>query len=697
MAKKRKGKLKVQLSKPDNNNVVQISAHSLPTYHHFVDAPDQKFRLFFEEPKSSNEIKDPKRPNKKFMRKPSGHNPFRIMSEGKTLVGEDIAKTFAILLSKFILNNSVSDMNDPCAKEHTAIKSFFGFLSTLGKAPTMFSEINVLHVAGWLGSITPGSIGTLKYVLSSLLSLHPEAKYLILSGIITKPKATPRGRFEQLDYDEIVSDKDYSERIHFQIMAYVFFEIENGIDRLITLEEASPKTLGEDYIHPEEFNTKNPIIRRLLESGEEGFKKLKYHLLLLLEHPSIVEQRKLAPKASEQGRNFTKRLGAVCRTLYKNSENPAENYDRYKSFILSSDQNNFGLYPGAVSPTYSYLNLSSKHHEVAILIYALITLGVNKEVALSWKWKVNGIPWYENYDVELGINNKSNARDKKVVLVGVKKKGKIPKVIKKSISINSPLFMYLKFLDRTRPKDREHIFVFGNLTAYMTAFVRHYPVINDDGNRLTSLETKRFRKSYLGHKTMSLLKGVKNSNDLVVNLREALNHKSFDTTFSSYLMKSGMARNVIDSSIVALTSTMLESAMSFNGEIKEDHERSEDNDSVFLCDCSDPLNPSHGLPIAERCTKYDMCLGCSRSEVYSEHLPAIIYRTLQYEKKQDEDPYVFKITLEDRLYIAKDTIEQFKVKHSQGMDLVEQSYQIANKAMLDDEPLLPPILQIGAV
>ena len=91
-----------------------------------------------------------------------------------------------------------------------------------------------------------------------------------------------------------------------------------------------------------------------------------------------------------------------------------------------------------------------------------------------------------------------------------------------------------------------------------------------------------------------------------------------------------------------------------------------------------------------------MCLGGKRSEVYSEHLPAICYRIMQYENKQEKEPDIFKITLEDQMHIAKDTIEKFKVKHSDGMKIVEQAYIIANQAMLDNEPLLPEILQTGA-
>lgn len=697
MAKKRKGKIKIPLSIPDNSNVVQLSRFDLPGYHHFVDAPDHRFRVFFEEPKSLSDTKDPERPTKRFLRKPHGNKPFRIMSEGKALVGEDIARTFAVLLSKKILNGSITDNKQHCRQEHTALKSFFEYLATLSEMPTLFSDISVVHLSGWLSQISEGSSGTLKVALKGLIALHPLMNELDLS-VIRRAQQVPKSkRLDEIDFDEIVKAKDYSERVHFQLLAYVFFEIENAEKRLEAFEQASPKMLGDDYIQPAAVSTENPIIRRLLETGEEGLKKLKYHLYFHLAPPSSDKKKKAIPNFRGPASTFVQRIQAIGDSLFKDSDNPKENYHKFKAYLESSEPNNWPLNESSRSPAYSYLDLTSKHHELAILIYTLITLGVNQEVALSWQWKLNGRPWYENYDIELGISSKTAARDKKVVLVGLKQKGRTPTVVKKSVSINSPLFNYLKLLDKSRPAGRQYIFNFGDPGPYMTAFLRHYPVIDDDGNRLKTLETTRIRKSYIGYKTLSLLEGVKNSTDLVLKLREALNHKSFDTTFSSYIMKSGMARTVVDSAIVALTTNMLENAMSFSGEIKEDNERSKQNATVFLCDCSDPSNPTHGLPIAERCTRYDMCLGCERSEVYSEHLPAICYRILQYEKKQEEAPEVFKITLEDRLYIAKDTVEQFKVRHSRGIDLVEQSYLIANQAMLDDEPLLPPILQTGAL
>lgn len=693
MAKKRKGKLKIKLSKPDNSNVVLITENSLPAYHHFIDSPDHKFRLFFEYPKSIDEVIDELRPNKKFLRKKSNHNPFLLMQDGKNLVSDDIARTFSRLLMRKVMNGYATNPVRPGDKEHSAIKSFFSYLASLETSPQKFEEITIIHLSGWLSQVSKGSSATLKKALTSLLDLHPMSNALDMTDLRCSHDIKQSKALEEVDFDEIVKESDYSEKVHFQFLAFIYYEIELAEERLKNLQEASVDILRDDYIPLSELVKKNPTIERLLNSGEEGFKQIFYHYYLFIKD-EVNGIRKFEHEPNYHW--FNTRLSEISKSLNKDSDNPKDKIENFRAFCISSQPDNWSVTPTSEqSPLFSYLSLASKHHELAILLYALITLGINKEVALSWKWEVNGRPWYENYDVDLGINHNSPPRDKKIVLKGIKSKGGKQTPVLKSISVNSPLYGYLKFLDKTRPEGREYIFKFGSTGGIFAAFCKHYPIIDDDDKRLSSIETRKFRKSYIGYKTLKLLKGVKSADDLVNNLREALNHKSFDTTFSSYIMKSGMARMVVDSAIVALTTEMLEEVMTFKGKIKEDSERSEENIPVFLCDCSDPLNPSHGLPIAEKCLKYDMCLGCERSEVYSEHLPAICYRIMEYEEKEDVTPEVFNITLVDKLIIARDVVEKFKNNHSKGMETVEEAYVIATAAMNNGERLLPPILNFG--
>lgn len=662
----------------------------MPPYHHFVDAPDNSYRLFFEEEKSRSEVKDVTWPNKRSYRNKSGYNTFRIYGDGQKLVGKRIAETFAILVAKRI-KSGLMTCTDQIIKIHSAIKHFFHFLSRLATPPKCFSDINILHFSKWLDSFDNKKCAiSYKGSLRLILSLHPESASLNISSLkLMNKRSNYTEHLNQIDLDLVVRTHDYSDKVLFQLLAFAYFEIALAEARLAAISQATIEELGDDYLPLEQICTNNEEhIKRLLESGEEGFKKLMYHYLL---HFKGIGTKGWERPSISVSATFNSKLRQTTRILYEGKHNP---FDDYMAYYQSSQPQAWPLSEYASSPVFEYISLTSKHHEVAIFLYALIVTGVNKEVALTWQWAVNGKPWFENYDVQLGIHKNTISRDKRILLLGTKRKGGMPKKIIKSISINSPLYKYLRFLDKTRTVNRQYIFDVADMPRYLRSFLAYYNVFNDDTQeRLTSIETRRIRKSFIGHKTFSLLENVGSADELVTKLKDALNHKSFDTTFSSYIMKSGMGRAVIDSAIVALTTDMLEQAMRFSGEIKEDSSRKKNNNVVFLCDCNDPMNPSHGYPIAERCTRYDLCLGCTRSEVYAEHLPAIIYRVLQYEEKLETEPEVFKAILADRLQIARDTIEQFKKKHSKGLVLVENAYITANKAMRCGEPLLPPIIQ----
>ena len=163
----------------------------------------------------------------------------------------------------------------------------------------------------------------------------------------------------------------------------------------------------------------------------------------------------------------------------------------------------------------------------------------------------------------------------------------------------------------------------NGLTKFYDKFCASFEILGDDDQPLITIQTTRLRKTFAGHLLMQLVEDVESSNDLVSKMRTALNHQKFDTTLFSYILKTGMGNQVINTAIVALTTDMLQKAMKFQGTIREDQERSAKNKEVYLCDCTDNSKPTHNLPIADKCKKYDMCLGCERAEVYALHLPNI--------------------------------------------------------------------------
>jgi len=693
VAKKKKAKINLFISDTKVTTLPVVNKDGLPSYKHYADTPHHKTRVFFEEPHSADDVTDIEYPNKVYLRAGKYSRGikscFMIFRDGRYLVGEDIARTFSRL---FIKRMSESELTkSTLGNQHSAIKSFFSFLSLLKSPPTLYSQLSIVHFSSWLDSFDKAKTAhNNKSHLIQLLNRHSFTKELNLNSIKIKDKIKPKGSITQVDFDKIVGEHDYSDKELMQILAYTFYEIEQAKDRFENFKNVTKENLSNEYIALTDLNVKNPKIPLLLEQGVQGYQVLLKSIVLHLKNE--VNGIRKNPSTSDN-QFFMQRLKTVSSLIYKE-----HNYfNDFFDFLLSQS---WSMSKDKVGKTnyFKHLSLSSDHHELAILVYTLITTGLNLETIMSWKFQINSKYWYENFDVELGINDKTITRDKSILLTGIKQKGKgIAKTISTPIKVNSPLYNYLKFLDKTRPNDRKYIFTLKDIHRKLNSFVKHYGVISDDGTNLKSLETKRLRKVFAGHKLMSLLKDVKNADELVAKLKDALNHNKFDTTLFSYILKSGVGNLLINSAIVALTSDLIEKAITFRGEIKEDFERSDNTHKVFLCDCSDPSNPSHNLPISDRCHKYDMCLGCERSEVYSEHLPAICYRIMQYEAKQNNDPEVFKITLEDRLLVARDTLERFKIKHINGVRLLEDAYIEANDAFTNNIPLLPPILQVGGI
>ena len=184
------------------------------------------------------------------------------------------------------------------------------------------------------------------------------------------------------------------------------------------------------------------------------------------------------------------------------------------------------------------------------------------------------------------------------------------------------------------------------------------------------------------------LSGIKNTQDLADLLRRDLDHKNLDVTLSHYILRSQHATSVLDLAIVAITSEKIRQALEFQGVIEINQEPKTEN-LVYLCECADPLNPTHGFAIAKKCTYYDLCLGCKQSIVFEMHLPYICYRILQYETRRIEMGNEWSAIFEDKWMIAHDALNKYKNQDKEnGERLIENAWQTARS----NEMLLPPII-----
>ncbi|MGF6167100.1 hypothetical protein M2426_000673 [Pseudomonas moraviensis] len=152
--------------------------------------------------------------------------------------------------------------------------------------------------------------------------------------------------------------------------------------------------------------------------------------------------------------------------------------------------------------------------------------------------------------------------------------------------------------------------------------------------RVTNLDSRRFRKVFADKELLKAIGESRNHQELHATLSNALNHKSFDTTLGSYLAK-GASRRITDIAIFTLQHKYLEEARKFRGVMLSGSEQSASTDVAgFYASCADPTEPDfEGAMVAtgSSCHEYDMCMGCSQSRVFEQHLPRIATRILQYE------------------------------------------------------------------
>ena len=328
--------------------------------------------------------------------------------------------------------------------------------------------------------------------------------------------------------------------------------------------------------------------------------------------------------------------------------------------------------------------------------YLLMNGGHNLEVYTTIPAKVGGKTILENFSKETGCGEDAPINQQQIGVYGYKNKvGNIKmKKIPFDIPVKSPAFQYMSHVDVILEHDRKFFFGDFNLFKWRPlslAFIAKYQILNDNNTELTSLESRKFRKTFAGHKLIERLKDVNSTDELIHGLRNDMNQKDFSVTMG-YLMQSGNSSSVIDATLVALQMKMLDDALEFAGKIKSG-KRLLDKHERFLCDCADPSNPPHDVNL-KYCRQFHLCLGCPRSEVYEEHLPAIIYSIFNIEATMVDQPDVYKIALEDKHIRAKDVIQRFKLHTDGGDAAVERAYQIATAAKVNGTPLVPPMLNI---
>jgi hypothetical protein len=205
--------------------------------------------------------------------------------------------------------------------------------------------------------------------------------------------------------------------------------------------------------------------------------------------------------------------------------------------------------------------------------------------------------------------------------------------------------------------------------------------------RITSLDSRRFRKVYVAKELLKAIKESQNFQELASQLQGALHHKKFDTTLASY-MSLGRAKDIIDIGIFTLQTELVAEARRFRG-VRVDSPHPLNRPGIYT-DCADPIHPDYeGASIAEglECGEYDMCLGCTQSRVFLEHLPRIAKRILQYESFRESIPRdAWEAMFGRKLARAYDVLNGWS-----GQDQVAEAWLLARSGSV----VLPQIIVRG--
>jgi len=379
----------------------------------------------------------------------------------------------------------------------------------------------------------------------------------------------------------------------------------------------------------------------------------------------------------------------------------------------------YGYYTGAREKPYRAIHhflgdtrdVSTEHTQLqnrigyCLVNIILIATGLNREVPLSWDSQVDGksILEVDDYFFKKAINSEPSPD---IAIRGFKNKvgrSAVPKEITSVIPKSSPIFKMMDDYEKFYKIDFDGPFFeftpsfSGNwlIRQRITGeeqvkflFSEIYPIYDDDNNLLDKIDTRRFRKVFASGKLFSLINNISNPQELADHLKEALDHDDLDTTLSHYITHVKDSRSAIDIAISTIMNEKLEE-FGFVGSIN--HGKStKTKKQTYLCDCEDPTNPTHGFSIADECRKYDLCLGCHRSEISQKHLPYICYRIIQYEEIRESNQTKWAAFWEDRWLIAHDALKQYRDSGDVSVSnlLVDKAWDVAKKSI---NPLLPSL------
>lgn len=693
----------------------------LPPFKRFIDIDGKKHgrkittRLFFVTP-SDDEVADTVRRHQSkevqvfvigakmpYMRRPTVSPPLfercQALGFSEDFSAELVRLAISHFQGKHLGKNSVH-------YAERGLRDFVDFLATRNKKPQALENISKEDWSDYLAlCAADGTTGTELYFNTVRLIFHRNAPTSIggwLDGL--KFKRGKRSKLSKEHTSELAETKDFSDVVMYQLLSLFIYTFEQRIGYLKYYEHLTEADMPLDWVYPGRKAVRAKkrgtpcdtyqLITTWLNDEEVGYQTLIDHYIL--HHKSrltggtqnggyirgfssnLVDFWKYSPSNRSLVTKFLEAMGS-----------------RYGYDYQNESVNFLSFYVSKKVPTQTNRVINLIGWCLANLL--MMQTGVNKEVVLTIPSKAeNGQSILTRGDTL--FVNKDDA-DTEVNLYGIKAKtgGAPEKIIPIIIPKNSPLYEMLVEYERYVKVGDGPFFEFNQtfITEWATAggvtdLSKHFPVADENGAQLTSIDSTRFRKVFASGQLLDRMKNIKDMNELAEKLRDDLSHGNLDTTLTNYLLKSTAARSVIDIAIATITGGKLDDLKSWSQiELEKPIPYKK---KTFLCHCVDPHNPSHNVAIADECSHYDLCLGCEQSTITKEHLPYICMRIIQYENEREKDPHVWTATFEDRWCIAHDAIDRYVVADKRnGQRLVDEAWVAARGGQVSLPPIIAPI------
>jgi len=624
------------------------------------------------------------------------------------------SKDFSVSLVRLVINyfQGKHFAADTLGDKIRSLRMFVDFIFSQTKIPLQFT-INDIGRNIWLDYLKHVETSCVKadQVFNDVRAFFYAYEPTTLSGWLGQVSVASRKLKPNTEHTSELVDASYSDAIMYQILALCLEGFQRRISYLIRYESLTEADMPSDWLYPGRDNRKiaegnrklGPIKGAKFDTESRNLLK-KWLLDEEVGYPILIDHFILHHKAGLIKRNANKLGGGIVGSLnglgHHKELRPL--LDRFwKTTALWHGFN----YPMPSRTIWQYYLKKKTANEINKVInqiawclanILMMQTGINKEVAMSIPSKAEDGRSILLREDSLFVSGDSSGTE--VEIYGFKERGgqKRRKIIPISIAKNSPLYKmlvdyecYVK-VDSTGPffevnKEFNHNW---NRAGGLFEFTMVYPIVDDNGKQLSSIDTTIFRKVFASGQLLDRIQGVKNGNDLAEKLRTDLHHGTLDMTLTHYLLKTNIGRSVIDTAIATITSEKLAEALHFKGRIILTKDVSVKK-KVFLCDCEDPTNPSHDVAIADECKHYDLCLGCERSIITKFHLPYICARILQYEEERLADPHIWTATFEDLWCVAHDALDQYvKMDMQNGQRFVDEAWISAKEGSIS----LPPII-----